>query len=125
MYMEEFEIKPDVSKELIKERSNALICLLGGIYILAIAIAARFPFIGILLSGFAIAYSLGAIMSKTQEDKKRGLVMLAAGVLGLLSRFSPAIIRVIAMTALNMGAIGLIATGIWSGVKFLTLRNKQ
>jgi len=124
--MEEFEIKPDVSKELKKERSNALICLLGGIYILAIAIGARIhPVAGIFLSGFAIAYSLGALMSKTEEDKKRGLLMLAAGVLGLLSRFSPAIIRVITSTALNMGAIGLIASGIWSGVKFLILKNKQ
>ena len=123
--MEEYEIKPDVSGEMLKEKSAAMVCLLGGVFLTAMTIGARFPFVGIFLPGLAFAYGLGALMSKGIEDKKRGLVMLGAGIMGFLFRFGPGLTRPFAALFLWMGAVGLLAAGIWSGLRFLILKNRQ
>ena len=122
--MEEYEIKPDVSGEMLKERSSSLVFLVGGVFLTAMTIGARFPFVGIFLSGLAFAYGLGALMSKGREDKKRGLVMISAGLMGLLVRFGPAVTRPFAAFFLGLGAVGLLAAGIWSGVRYLILKSR-
>ena len=55
-----------------------------------------------------------------------GLVITAAGVLGMIVRFGPGILKSIAATALLAGALGLFAAGIWKGIKFLAgLKSRQ
>ena len=52
--------------------------------------------------------------------------MLAAGILGLLVRFWPAFMKPFAAFALGLGALGLLAMGIWKGVRFLIgLKSRQ
>ena len=123
--MEEFEVKPDVSEEMLKERRAAVVYLLGGVFLTVMTIGVRFRAVGIFLAGLAIAYGFGALMSKGREDKKRGLVMLGAGVIGFLAMFGPGLSKSFAMLFLWMGAVGLLASGIWSGVMFLILKRKK
>ena len=124
--MEEFEIKPDVSEEMKKEKRAAVVCLLGGVFLAAMTIGASFhPFLRIFLPALALAYGLGALMSKGREDKKRGLIMIGAGVMGFLALFGPGLSKSFALMFLWMGAVGLLASGIWSGVRFLILKGKR
>jgi len=125
--MEEFEIKPAVSRDvLVKDGTSAVFCLAGGLSLFIITLGARFSLFGILLSGIALTFGAGAILSKNQDDKKPGLIMIAAGILGLLLRFGPAFSRPFAGFFLGLGAIGLFAAGIWKGIKFLIgLKSRQ
>ena len=125
--MEEFEIKPEVPREvLLKDGASALAYLLGGMAFMAIAISARFPGLGIILSGFSIFFGLKTIMTKEKEESKSGFVLLGGGTLGLFLRFGPAFLRPFAAFFLSLGALALFAAGIWKGVKFLIgLKSRQ
>ena len=125
--MEEFEIKPAVSREtLIKDGTSAIVHLAGGVLLMIITFGARFPLLGIILSGASLVLGLGALTSKSREDKKPGFVMTAAGALGLLVKFGPFFMKPFAAFFLGLGAIGLFAAGIWHGIRFLLgLKSRQ
>jgi len=125
--MEEFEIKRSVSREeLQKEGKNAARCLIGAVYLMVLTIGARFIFLGITLSGFALFMGLRFIFSKDREEIKPALIMIAAGTLGILFRFGPGLVRAFSAFLLGLGAMGLFVAGIWKGVNFLIgLKNRQ
>ena len=125
--MEEYEIKPSVSREaLVKDGTSAAVCLIGGVYLMVLSFGARFTFLGIALSGFALLMGLGSLFSKDREDIKPALILTAAGMLGLLFRFGPGPVRAFSAFILGLGAIGLFAAGIWKGIRFLIgLKSRQ
>ena len=118
--MEEYEIKPEVSREaLARDGNSALICLVGGVIITIIMFGARFPVLGIILAGVSLGIGIVKLFSENREDSKRGFVLTAAGVMGLLVRFGPVFMKPFAQFALLVGAIGLLTTGIINGIRFL------
>ena len=125
--MDEFEIKPAVSREvLVRDGTSAVVYLVGGFSLMIIMLGVRFPFLGIILSGLAFCFGVGAFLSKSNEDKKPGLVMAAAGLLGLLVRFGPPFMKPFAAFGLGLGALGLFAAGIYKGIRFLIgLKSRQ
>jgi len=125
--MEEFEIKPVVSREeLVKLGTSAVAYLSGGIFCLILAFGSRFPVLGIILSAAALVIGIGSLLSKNREDKKPGLVITAAGVMGIVIRFGVTTLRPFAGFALGLGGIGLLAAGIWKGILFLKgLKSRQ
>jgi hypothetical protein len=103
---------------LAKRGVRAVACLAGGAALLLLsALGARFPFVGIAAGAVLGVIGIGAVISKDPDDRKPGLFVLAAGVLSLLSRVPGA--RAFAATLLGAGAIGLLAAGIWNGIRFL------
>jgi hypothetical protein len=62
---------------------------------------------------------IGGILSKDPEDRKPGILAAAAGALSILARIGIGPIRHLAGTLLGISALGLLAMGIWNGVKFI------
>jgi hypothetical protein len=130
--MEENEIQPDeknsiVPRELlVNQGTSAAIYLTGGIFLLIVTFGARFAVLGIVLSALALAAGMAALFSRNREDRKPGLVVGAAGVLGLIVRFGPPRLKPFAAFALGLGGLFLLAAGIGKGVIFLKgLKSRQ
>jgi len=126
--MNENDLQPVVPRDvLVKQGVSAAAYLAGGAFLLVMAIGAHHGLFGIILSVAALGIGVGALLSRDAEDKKPGLVFAAAGVLGMVMRFvrvPP--LQAIAGTALTIGAFGLLAAGIWNGIKFLQgLKSRQ
>ena len=117
---EYIQVDPVVPREvLVKQGISAITYLSGGIFLLIMVIGAGRGFLGIFLSGVALIVGIGALASRDQTDKKPGLVLLAAGVLGMMMRFRVPLLQPIAATILTIGGLGLFAAGIWKGIRFL------
>jgi len=125
--MDEKELTPITPREvLVKLGTSAVANLAGGVLLFVMTAGARIPILGIVLSAGALVLGIGTILSKDKEDKKPGTLIAGAGVLGLVVRFGPPMLRPFAAFALGLGAIGLIASGIWKGIKFLRgLKTRQ
>jgi hypothetical protein len=82
-------------------------------------LGARFFLLGLVLGGVSAVVGILALRSKDREDKKPGLILAAAGILELVSRAGLRSLRPFAGTLLSIGAVGLIAMGIWKGIQFL------
>ena len=125
--MDDKDLVPIVPRDvLVKEGTAAIVSLVGGAFLMIMTMGARFRIPGAVLSVATLAIGAGALLSKDREDKKPGLIITAAGVLGLLVQFGPAFIKPLAVFALGLGAIGLFVSGIWKGIKFLRgLKSRQ
>ena len=124
---DERELVPITPREvLVKLGTSAIACFAGGALLFVMTMGVRFRIPGIILSVGALVLGVGAVFSKDREDKKPGLIITGAGVLGMVIQFGIPILRPIAVFALGLGAIGLIASGIWKGIKFLRgLKTRQ
>ncbi|MCL2186651.1 MAG: hypothetical protein FWB86_12495 [Treponema sp.] len=88
----------------------------GGIFLMILPMLTRIPFLGIAVGGIVSLIGIGSLLSKDPADKKAGIIITAAGALTLLSKIPP--FQVISSTLLAIGAVGLLALGIWKGIKF-------
>jgi hypothetical protein len=100
---------------LAKQGVAAIGGLVGGVALFVLG--ALPPIAGIIVGGIAAVVGIGALLSKDPEDRKPGVISLAAGALAIFSKVG--LVRPLAGTLLSIGAIGLLAMGIWNGVKFL------
>ena len=125
--MDENDLVPITPRDvLVKLGTSAIAHLAGGALFFVMAMGVRFRIPGIILSIGALVLGGGALLSKDREDKKPGLIITAAGVLGMVIQFGIPILRPLAVFALGLGAIGLIASGIWKGIKYLRgLKTRQ
>ena len=125
--MEDKELQPVVPRsELTKQGVSAASYLAGGVFFMIMAIGAGRGIFGIILTVAALAIGIGALVSKDREDKKPGLIITGAGIMGMISRFGPAFLKPVSGTLLVAGAVGLLAAGIWKGIKFLAgLKSRQ
>jgi hypothetical protein len=89
--------------------------IVGGLAL--VIIRALPPFIGIVAGVIVGVIGIGGILSKDPDDHKPGFLAAAAGALSILARIG--IIRPLAGTLLGISALGLLAMGIWNGVKFI------
>ncbi|MDR0637266.1 MAG: hypothetical protein LBF87_09355 [Treponema sp.] len=74
---------------------------------------------GIVVGGVATVVGIGSLISKDPDDKKPGAVLTAAGFLAMASKVGIPVIRPLAATFLGVGAIGMLAMGVWNGIKFI------
>ena len=127
--MDDMELKSVVPRDvLVKQGTSAVAYLAGGIFLMVLAFGARFPILGIILSVAAVVIGIGALVSKDREDKKPGLILAAAGVMGMIMRFRVPVPIVTSLAGffLGLGAVSLFAMGIWKGIKFLIgLKSRQ
>jgi len=125
--MDEKELVPITPREvLVKLGTTAIAHLAGGALFFVMSMGVRFRIPGIILSIGALVLGGAALLSKDREDKKPGLIITGAGVLGMLVQFGIPILRPLAVFALGLGAIGLIASGVWKGIKYLRgLKTRQ
>jgi hypothetical protein len=123
-----FEVKDQVVPRdvLVKQGTAAVTSLAGGVLLLIMAFGARFPILGIILSIAVLVIGIGALFSKDKSDKKPGLVLAAAGAMGMIIRFGIPILKPFAGFVLGLGGLALIAMGIWKGIKFIMgLKSRQ
>ena len=100
---------------LAKQGISAVGCIVGGV---ALGIMRALPpLVGIIAGVIVGVISIGGILSRDPEDRKPGILAAAAGALSILARIG--IIRPLAGTILGISALGLLAMGIWNGVKFI------
>lgn len=100
---------------LAKQGISAVGGIVGGVAL--IIMRALPPFIGIIAGVIVGVIGIGGILSKDPDDRKPGFLAAAAGALSILARIG--IIRPLAGTLLGISALGLLAMGIWNGVKFI------
>jgi hypothetical protein len=107
---------------LAKQGIAAVGGLAGGIGLFVLG--ALPPLVGIIAGGVVALVGIGGLFSRDPEDKKPGAITATAGVLAILSKIGFA--RPLAGTLLSIGAVGLLAMGIWNGIKFLKgLKNRS
>ena len=75
------------------------------------------PFMGIIAGVIVGVVGIGGILSKESDDRKPGILAAAAGALSILARIG--VIRPLAGTLLGISALGLLAVGVWNGIKFI------
>ncbi|MDR2150335.1 MAG: hypothetical protein LBO67_05885 [Spirochaetaceae bacterium] len=118
MNMDESSIE---RKALSKRGFNTVVDIAGGFGLLLL----NGP-IGAILGVAAAILGLMALRSKDPEDKKPGTLLLISGFLAIAAKVSAiGIIKPLAGTLLTIGAIGLIATGVLNGIKFIKGLKKQ
>ena len=111
---------PIISREtLVKHGTSAIAYLSGGALLMIMSFGARFVLLGIILSVAALVIGAGALISKNRDDKKPGIVITAAGVLGLILRFGLPFMKPFAAFILGLGAFGMFAAAIYKGIQFI------
>jgi len=122
--MYDIEKREPTRSSLAKQGVNAVICAGAGVGVLILQWVTKIPVVGLIVGVAACVLGIGGLLSKDRSDRIPGAIVTAAGALTLLSKikfFAP-----IAGTLLSIGAIGLIAAGIFNAIKFVTgLRRKS
>jgi hypothetical protein len=107
---------------LAKQGLTAVGGIAGGLILLIMG--ALPPIVGIIAGAVVGVVGIGALLSGDKDDRKPGIVAAVAGGLSILSKIG--IVRPLAGTLLGIGAIGLLAMGVWNGIKFLRgLKNRS
>jgi len=121
------DLTPIVPRDvLVKQGTSAIGYIAGGVFLLILTFGGRFPLLGIILSLTALVIGIAALLSRDREDKKPGIVIAVAGILGLVMRFGIPELKPFAGFILGLSGLGLFAAGLWKGVKFLWgLRSRQ
>ncbi|MCL1993094.1 MAG: hypothetical protein FWG66_09110 [Spirochaetes bacterium] len=113
------EERPVEESRLTRDGVVAVIYSISGVLLIALQVLARFRVLGMLIGVALCIWGAICIKSKNQIDRKPGAVIVAAGVLTILSKTGIPPLQIVSGTLLSMGAFGLLAMGIVSGVRFL------
>ena len=90
----------------------------GGIFLFILQVVSRFRVFGLIAGAIVCLLGIGSLLSKDPADRKAGIIITTAGVLAVLSKSGIPGIMQVTGTLLVIGAVGLLALGIWSGIKF-------
>ena len=110
---------------LAKYGINAIIYSAGGALLFVLQIISRFRVIGLIVGVVICVIGLISLKSKDPADTKPGMVITAAGGLTVLSKTGIPFLQALSGTLLSVGAFGLIAMGIWNGLKFIAGLKKR
>jgi len=97
----------------------------GGIFLIILQTFFSKGVLGLIVGAIVCAIGIASFTSKDPTDKKAGAVIMTAGVLVLLSTSKIPAIGIIPKILLSIGAVGLLALGIWNGIKFLSGLKKR
>ena len=108
------------TSSLTKLGLNALGFTAGGLILL---IAGSNTVLGYILGGIACVIGIISLLSKDPVDKKVGILITGVGALVVFSKIEVLFNKGqkfagFAGTLLVIGAVGLLAIGIWRGIKF-------
>ena len=106
------------TSNLAKLGLTAVGCTAGGIFLFILQAIARFRVLGLIVGAVICVLGIISLKSKDPADTKAGAVITVAGVLTVLSKTGIPLIKAAAGTLLSIGAVGLLAMGIWNGIKF-------
>ena len=73
---------------------------------------------GLIVGGIVTLFGIISLRSKYSADKKAGIIITIAGILTLLSKTGIPFIAAGSKLLMIIGAIGLLALGIWNSIKF-------
>ena len=106
---------------LTKQGVSAVAQIAGGVLLLLMHVfSARLLTLGIIFGLIIGGVGLAALFSKDPEDRKPGGILTVAGVLKLAFHVGVLpIVKSLAGTLLTISSLGLLAMGIWNGVRFL------
>ena len=106
---------------LAKQGVSAVAQIAGGVLILIMHIfSIRILPLGIIFGLIIGGVGLSALFSKDPEDKKPGFILTAAGILKLAFHVGVfPVVKSLAGTLLTVSSLGLLAMGIWNGIRFL------
>ena len=107
---------------LAKQGISAVAQIAGGLLILLMHLfSARILPLGIIFGLIIGGVGLSALFSKDPEDRKPGFILSAAGVLKLAFHVGVfPMVKALAGTLLTVSSLGLLAMGIFNGIRFLT-----
>ncbi|MDR1908365.1 MAG: hypothetical protein LBQ35_00410 [Spirochaetaceae bacterium] len=71
---------------------------------------------GIVAGGLAAVLGIGALLSRDPDDRKGGIIIIAAGIVSILARLP--LSRVVAAPVMRIAALGFIVYGVWKGIQF-------
>jgi hypothetical protein len=104
---------------LAKQGVSAVVYAAGGIFLFVLQAIARFRVLGLVIGAVVCVIGIASLFSKDPEDRKPGALITGAGALVVLSKAGLPLLKAAAGTLLSIGAVGLLALGIWNGIKFL------
>ena len=106
---------------LAKQGVSAVAQIAGGVLILLMHVfSARLLPLGIIFGLIIGGVGISALFSKDPADKKPGTILTAAGILKLTFHVGVfPIIKSLAGTLLTASSLGLLAMGIFNGIRFL------
>ncbi|MDR0642259.1 MAG: hypothetical protein LBG07_07360 [Treponema sp.] len=114
------ELERRQPRTLEKQGVAAVANLAAGLFLFVLsALGGRFPIVAIILGALAGIFGIVALSSRDSADRKAGAILTAGGILAIFSRAGAAFFRPLAGTLLSIGAFGLIALGLWNGIKFI------
>jgi len=90
----------------------------GGIFLFLLQAFAALRGIGLIAGALVCAVGIMSLLSKDKADKKAGAIITGAGVLTILSKTGIPALMAVSSTLLSISALGLLAMGIWNGIKF-------
>ena len=114
------DIEPVPTNVLSKQGVAAVSQIAGGVIILIMHIfSARLLPLGLIFGLIIGGIGLSGLFSKDPEGKKPGLILVIAGALKLLFHSRLPLIAPVAGSLLNVTCLGLLAMGIYNGIRFL------
>jgi hypothetical protein len=118
--MNEIERKDEIpsTSKLSKLGITAIGYSAGGIFLFILQAVARFRVFGLIAGAVVCLVGIGSLLSKDPADRKAGVIITTAGVLAVLSKSGIPGVMQVTGTLLAIGAVGLLALGIWNGIKF-------
>jgi len=118
--MDDIEKREDIpsTSSLSKMGITAIGYTAGGIFLFLLQAFARLRGLGLVAGVVVSVVGIASLLSKDPADRKPGAVITAAGVLTILSKIGIPMITAVSGTLLGIGAFGLLALGIWNGIKF-------
>jgi len=116
--MNEIEKRSEIPSpsKLSKLGISAIGFTAGAVFLFILKAFSGVPLLGLIAGGVVTLLGIGSFLSKDPADKKAGAVIMTAGILVLLSKVP--LVAPLASTLLSIGAVGLLALGIWNGIKF-------
>jgi hypothetical protein len=103
---------------LSRQGLTAVACTAGGIFLFIMQRFAGMKAFGFIVGGIACVLGVISMLSKDSADKKAGMVIGGAGILVLLSKIGLPFISPLSGTLIGIGAVGLLALGVWNAIKF-------
>jgi hypothetical protein len=90
----------------------------AGIFLFVLQAIASFRVLGLIAGAVVCIIGFASLKSRDPADKRAGAIITAAGVLTVLSMTGIPFFARVSGTLLSIGAVGLLALGIWNGIKF-------
>jgi hypothetical protein len=118
--MSEIMNKSDIpsTSSLTKFGVTAVGYTITGVLLLVLNALANYNVFAFAIGGLILLFGIGFIRSKEPADKKAGIILTAVGLLTVVSKMGIPAISGLSGVILVVATVGLLALGVWNGIKF-------